>query len=238
MDRVGKGNYVMKLTASLVLSLVLLAPVCLAAEVPQECREYQTPLGLDAGRISRGLRSDDWRARSRAVRCLTLTEQAAELISPVATDPDPRVKRMALYALGEKRIPARLYAQLLGDTDPLVRAVAAEFAYLSGPSAVDALITSAASTTTTVEERVLSLKSLEKLGRTALSSRSYLFKLLSDNSEPVRIAAARVLGVMGPDASDAVPFLEKSIAAAPRESLEYHWMKETLVRVDPARWQR
>lgn len=218
-----------------LLLLNLYAVTESSAQLPSDCREFETPMGIDAGRASAALRARDWRQRSKAVRCLSASERAAELLAVVASDSDPRVKRTALYTMGERGVFADIYARLLDDEDILVRSVAARYGYLSGAAAVDGLRGIATDKAAPQEQRILALQSLEKLGATALSARAYLAQLLNNTDRSIRIAALKALGQMGEGAQDVLPVLEARLGRTARDSREAAWLRETIVRIQPSR---
>lgn len=205
------------------------------ATLPSECREFETPLGLDIGRALRVMRSTDWRMRSKVVRCISFLSQADELLRSVAKDADPRVRRTALFALGEKLVVSPFYAQLLADPDPLVRSLAARYAHLSGVLAVDGLVSIASDKKALLEQRVLAIEGIARLAQQALSVRTSLSGLVSDKEPAIRIAAIKAIGSMGKGAKDVLPSLERRLAMVSPTSLEAAWLKESIVRLDPTR---
>lgn len=239
MIRIGQGAVSRNTRSGIHVIALLVVMLCgvleSSAQLPSDCREFETPMGIDAGRASAALRAQDWRERSKAVRCLSASERAAELLAVVANDADPRVKRTALYSMGERGVFADIYARLLDDEDSLVRSVAARYAYLSGGSSVDGLRGIATDSSAAQEQRILALQSLEKLGATALPARAYLAQLLNSTERSIRIATVKALGQMGEGAQDVLPVLEARLSQTARDSREAAWLRETIVRIQPSR---
>ena len=104
------------------------------------------------------------------------------------------------------------------------RAVAEEALMLLGEAAVPAL--AALRVDPNAETRQAAVEALGRLGKNAPGATRELAAALRDVESVVRITAARELGLMGPDAADAAPELEKMAAGG--EPLEAQVATEAL----------
>lgn len=198
------------------------------------CAKYQSAVASGVEPIVADLRAGAWQVRSNAARCLVErgdTKDIVDALTRSTGDKDARVRRSALTSLAELELGGSELIQALGDPDPLVRFVAAKYAWIGGEAAAKPLAERAADSSEEMIVRTEAARSIERLGQKAAPAVPRLTALLQTSQGPLRTAVIKALGSVGEAAKPAVPALLAMLKRTSEQSSEYGWLREAIARI-------
>lgn len=198
------------------------------------CEKYRSALQSGVTPIIQDLRAGAWQVRSNAARCLAYRGSEKEIIDSLklaATDEDVRVRRSALSALGKLGKASSVILDALQDKSPLVRFVAAKYAWQGDAAAAVPLVYRVADRQEDFIVRVRAAESLERLGSKGAQAVQTLIPLLDEKDLSLRSAIVRALGGVGTGARPALPKLRAMLQKSEKGTELNGWIREAIVRI-------